>query len=352
MAITTLADLQKHLRWAIQLEHSTLAPYLYAYYSFKNVGTDDEPPAARIIRDVVIEEMLHLALTANVYNALGGEDLDLTDPAFFPTYPGPLPHHRPDLPLILHLEKCSLPLIANVFQAIEKPESAGAIPEDDRYGTIGQFYKAVQFGLEAINEFPGDRRRQVVRLFGYSGGRHGHLIRVTDLYSASLSIKQIVDQGEGSAQTEYTAEGGLAHYWKFNQLVDGTMPFRARDVYPVVSDPKIAELPAGPIQDLCQLFSDCYCLLLRALSQIYRQGDGSELIKTGVVYTLMSNALRPIACALVQTPIPGTDQNAGPSFERSTVPHAEIQRKATLLTGDFPSISSVADCLGELPRIE
>jgi hypothetical protein len=352
MAITSLTDLQEHVRWAIQLEHSTLAPYLYAYYSFKNAGTEDAPEAARIIKDVVVEEMLHMAHTCNIYNALGGEHLNLTDAYYFPTYPGPLPHHRTDPPLTLHLEKASISLISNVFQVIEKPESIGAIAEGDHYAAIGQFYKAIQIGLEAINEFPGDRAKQVTRIFGYGGGRHGHLVKVTDLYSASLAIKQIVEQGEGSAQTEYSPDGGLAHYWKFNQIVDGTLPFRARDIYPVVGDPKVAELPEGPVRELCQFFNDSYCLLLRALSKIYSQGDSSELVKQGSLFTLMDGVLRPAAQALVQTPIPGTDVNAGPSFEHSTAPQDDVERKAAILAEQFPRLEAIPQALKELPPID
>ena len=62
-------DLQQHLQWAIELEHSTLPPYLSALYSIKD-GANQE--AVEVIHSVFIEEMLHLTLAANILNAVGG----------------------------------------------------------------------------------------------------------------------------------------------------------------------------------------------------------------------------------------------------------------------------------------
>ena len=43
MAIATREDLQQHLQWAIELEHSTLPPYLTALYSIKD-GSNTQGP--------------------------------------------------------------------------------------------------------------------------------------------------------------------------------------------------------------------------------------------------------------------------------------------------------------------
>nr|MCU0322110.1 ferritin-like protein [Chitinophagaceae bacterium] len=55
--IKTIDSLKKHLQVAIELEHSTIPPYLCALYSIKE-GTN--VAASQIIRSVVIEEMLHM----------------------------------------------------------------------------------------------------------------------------------------------------------------------------------------------------------------------------------------------------------------------------------------------------
>ena len=58
MHIETAEDLQAALQVAIELEHSTIPPYLTAYYSIKP-GANAE--VAQLIYSVVIEEMFHMA---------------------------------------------------------------------------------------------------------------------------------------------------------------------------------------------------------------------------------------------------------------------------------------------------
>src|SRR3954467_5497791 len=67
--IETLDSLREHLQWAIELEHATLPPYLCALYS---LDRDRNPDAAEVVGSVLIEEMLHLTLAANILNAVGG----------------------------------------------------------------------------------------------------------------------------------------------------------------------------------------------------------------------------------------------------------------------------------------
>ena len=64
-----LEHLQSHLQTAIEVEHSTIPPYLCALHSIKD-GSNLE--AAQIVKSVVVEEMLHMILAANVLNAIGG----------------------------------------------------------------------------------------------------------------------------------------------------------------------------------------------------------------------------------------------------------------------------------------
>ena len=71
------------LQVAIELEHATIPPYLYALYS---IAPGTNQAAASIIRSVVLEEMLHLTLAANILNAVGGEPM-LDDPSLFPHIP-------------------------------------------------------------------------------------------------------------------------------------------------------------------------------------------------------------------------------------------------------------------------
>src|SRR5262245_10440365 len=78
--------LRRSLQAAIELEFATIPPYLTAYWSIK----DRRNPAAASIREVCLEEMLHLAICCNLLTAIGGSPA-LNTPAVVPSYPGPLP---------------------------------------------------------------------------------------------------------------------------------------------------------------------------------------------------------------------------------------------------------------------
>src|SRR6266550_1072087 len=89
--ITSLASLREHLQWAIELEHATIPPYLCALYSIK---PGHNAQAREVLSSVMVEEMLHLTLAANLLNAVGGRpELDI--PGMLPRYPQPLPHGDP-----------------------------------------------------------------------------------------------------------------------------------------------------------------------------------------------------------------------------------------------------------------
>ena len=68
--IKTLDSLRSHLQTALEVELSTVPPYLCALYSIKPGAN---PESSRLIRSVVMEEMLHMTLVANLLNAVGGK---------------------------------------------------------------------------------------------------------------------------------------------------------------------------------------------------------------------------------------------------------------------------------------
>src|ERR1700759_1622945 len=83
----TLDGLKSALQNAIELEHATIPPYLYALYSIRQ---DTNAEIAALIKSVVVQEMLHMAIDCNVLNAIGGHPR-IDDPRFVPKYPGHLP---------------------------------------------------------------------------------------------------------------------------------------------------------------------------------------------------------------------------------------------------------------------
>jgi hypothetical protein len=87
LLFNTLEQLHRHLQWAIELEHTTIPAYLYTMYT---IMPDTNQEAYSVIQSVVIEELLHMILAANILNAVGGQPC-LNYPGFVPEYPRPMP---------------------------------------------------------------------------------------------------------------------------------------------------------------------------------------------------------------------------------------------------------------------
>jgi hypothetical protein len=98
--ISTRQDLHAHLDLAIRVELTTVPPYLYAMYSI----VDQRSSPARLLRSIVVEEMLHAVLASNVLLGVGGSPR-FRSPAYVPRYPGWVPHHRPPLEVRLEAER-------------------------------------------------------------------------------------------------------------------------------------------------------------------------------------------------------------------------------------------------------
>ena len=101
----TLEDLKMNLQQAIELEHSTIPPYLVANFTLFNAQNQANQPLSDIIGSVLGEEMLHMSIACNVLNAIGGSPQINVKP-FIPTYPGHLPGGV-ETSLKVHLEKFS-----------------------------------------------------------------------------------------------------------------------------------------------------------------------------------------------------------------------------------------------------
>jgi len=67
--ISTLTELEDALQTAMQLEFSTIPPYLCAQWSINS--NSDPSNVAGLIQNIVIQEMLHFALAGNMLNAIG-----------------------------------------------------------------------------------------------------------------------------------------------------------------------------------------------------------------------------------------------------------------------------------------
>ena len=123
----TLQRLRDHLQTALEIEHATIPPYLTALVSIKR-GYNIE--VQKIIKTIIRQEMLHMALVANILNAIGGRP-KLYYRDFIPRFPSRLPGEvHPSL--VVPLEKCSIGLIRNVFMKIEEPVFTQQVMTDRR----------------------------------------------------------------------------------------------------------------------------------------------------------------------------------------------------------------------------
>jgi hypothetical protein len=318
------------LQAAIELEHSVIPPYLYALYSLIPGGNE---AAAGILRSVVTEEMLHLALAANLLNSVGGRPL-LDNPALLPRYPGPLPGTVDD-GLIVGLAPFSVALVRDTFMRIEQPERSldfgAADPAADEPLTIGQFYRRIRTTLVALGEgaFSGKRHHQVTTdlLPG--------AIAVTGVTSACQAIDTIIDQGEGTLTSPLEVVGtDVAHYYRFAEIVQGRRLIRNPDTGPGTPpdqryvyagapvpvhqaavraaplNPKTAGYPAGSAaRRACEAFNYSYTGLLKSLHATFN-GTPREL-KSAI--GLMGSLQKQATDMLAGTAARGA--SVGPSFE-------------------------------------
>src|ERR1700737_3535068 len=196
----TIPDLHDALQKAVQLEFATLPPYLYAMFSLRkgtNVAAYDR------FSSIVREEMIHMTLACNIFNAIGGRPI-LADKSTVPTYPGPMPFDIGDE----HGEKFVIELLpfgsAAVEQAmhIEEPEDplifelAAVTPS---FQTIGQFYQALDAALSRLDRGAwADPPRNQITDHPFLAGQ---VFSVTDYPSASKAISNIVSEGEGKKKS-------------------------------------------------------------------------------------------------------------------------------------------------------
>ncbi len=219
-----------HLQKAVYLELWTIPLYLTAAYSLQVPGSDAEhPPTLTPVRSpknpnrsreqlafnniysIVVQEMLHLELASNLFNALfagKGHSPKFTG-EWAPSYTQFPPWIGVTLPVQLGpVNEAQMALMA----AVETPEPTVDLPTNGPqsvYDSIGQFYKAIEQGVDQLwdslydpaaehrqkNEFdnptyPGDDYT------GFSATIGGD--SATARKQADQVIGAIIDQGEGS----------------------------------------------------------------------------------------------------------------------------------------------------------
>ena len=321
------ADLARYLQRAIELEHATIPPYLTAMYSLIP-GTNDE--IAALIRSVVIEEMSHMTIAANILVAIGGQPR-INHPAFIPAYPGPLPMGIGE-GLIVPIKAFSLDLVRDVFMKIEEPENPipiptfGATAVEPDYATIGEFYTAIRDKIDALGDsiFTVGPERQVLSWFGADV-----LWPIVDARSADQALAVVETQGEGTHADPFESGDVPAHYYRFGEIAHGRklirttdgyayggdlVPFDPAGVYPMIDNPCPADYPAGShLAQLSETFSFGYSNLLNVLHRGFNGAPRAIDSAIGLMYQL-----RLTAQTLMATPVGQGTRTAGPVFRYVT----------------------------------
>ena len=333
--ICTLESLKKDLQLAMQLELSTIPPYLTALYSIIegcNLEIKD------LIRSIVMQEMLHLLQATNILIAIGG-DPKIDNSSVVPHYPtiglpgGVLPRLR------VSLKKLTLMHVYEVFMGIEVPHNNSVdLPGGEiTNNTIGQFYKKINDCIHVLGDSIFLESR-VGRQVDWPWPNHtliGKLYVVTNVSSASDAIKEITEQGEGVSPFD-PKQGDLllsrlAHFYKYEEIVcqrkliktehggyayEGRpIPYNPQGVWPMKANPRSADIP---LNNNCyteaKAFHGAYRALLRNLQEIFSGTvNGTTGMKNAV--TIME-AMAVHARKLMWTKItPDDDETCGPVWD-------------------------------------
>ncbi|TYC68290.1 hypothetical protein FMN63_11445 [Stappia sp. BW2] len=231
------ARLGRLLQAALELEFSTVPPYLSAAFS---LGGDNRQVYQLILR-VAKEEMLHMTVVANLMNAIGiAPDIYQAIPA----YPFDLKVIEP--PLHLELESFSIEQVERLFMQIETPEDPVNFPtafadEEEPVETIGQFYEKI-IKILANDTIPGlfdNAARNAYKqisvdpnfvAFAYKNDSDHHTYPlapefdfvIRDKETAIRHLEWIVAEGEGSAPyNPLSPEDIPGHFYRFESIIKG-----------------------------------------------------------------------------------------------------------------------------------
>jgi hypothetical protein len=311
------------LQSAITLEFATIPPYLCALWSVK----DELHPIAASLREIVQEEMLHMAIACNMLAAIGGK-VKITADGFVPSYPGNLPGGvHPDLEVILGgLSKETLKKFLTIECPAEFPQNVEFdkdydVREPDH--SIGRFYDCID---EAFQKLPPEHRNLSVDR-QITGPRSWIVISKVEHVKRAVGI--IKSQGEGAESGPYDSSNkDLAHYFRFQEVHrrqklikkrDGTFKyvgnFGEPKVWPMKATP-MGGYQKGDVSDKVWRwlhgFDVAYSEVLRALESAWNGGGQGMLVLS--IQKMFE--LEKFAKPLMRTPIDGDREKMtyGPCF--------------------------------------
>ncbi len=354
MPIDTVEDLREHLQLAIQVEVATIPPYLYALYSIEDQATT----AAKYLRSVATEEMLHATLMANILLGVGGEPRFYSR-AVLSTHPSPWPNKIPEL--ILNLEACSHDVVETTFLGIEAPGRPEAPAQPDRYESQGQFYHALEQSIvrlaDKVDLFSDPQTdRQLHDQSGYvtvkyDDEKSGGLVVVDSVETALAATEVAIHQGEGVQEARYADPDHreLTHYAKFMDLTDGTVDIGS--VIPLVKNPMISAMPRD-VAAVAEFSNAIYSYLFVILDRLLAPDRPDRHHLVGILYGVMVGLLAPVSRYITTKPA-GNGEFWGPPFEYyhfATLDGAEdeLRRLGGALAAEHPALAPALAHLGRL----
>ena len=335
-----MASLKELLGHAVVLEFATIPIYLSAMWAIK----DSNCAAAKSIRNILQEEMLHMSMVCNMLVAIGGNPKIYSGNRLsFPSYlPGGV---HPELYLYLEgFNDCSL----RNFMEIELPDEVAEIIDyetkevvsltplcgSDKNGeehphqtfehntTIGALYTKIDDLFQDLQPEMNVERQL-----------SGPLARwvMADASSVSKAIDFIKEQGEGSegVTPESTGMDDLAHFYRFwevyyeKKIVKEGDTYYFKDPFPRPDVFKIGRTPFGGYQEqnvtpevwhLIYEFDKTYSRLVMLLEDAWTEGGGGQASLVKAVEVMFD--LEKYALPLIATPIPSSrdGDNYGPCF--------------------------------------
>jgi hypothetical protein len=260
-----------------------------------------------MIQTIVVQEMYHFALAANMLVAIKGT-LSVADSSFLPTYPTRVLPGEITLDCEVDLQPLSKDQLA-VFMEIEKPEFPPiALVLAKRPATIGAFYDTIAAGFRKVNPdidpaAPYVVIQDILTHMPIPAPKNGQILAIDDAIDAIDRIKQEGEGTEGSPEQPPDGQRQLAHYYVFKQI------YRGRKLKPdpngcwIWSDEPIT-LPTAPFSqstatpDPSADFNAKLSSLLISLQNSYTAGGAPPSIAAMVALenagkTLIKNGVRP-----------------------------------------------------------
>ena len=299
-------ELQPHLQGALELKIAAIPPYLTALFS---LCEGKNSTIREMLRGAVVDEMLHVALIANLLNAMRCPPV-LSASRLARGYPARLPLDATGVEL--SLKKFSLDLVRDVFMALDQSADRGDAPNlaAGARVTLGQFYGAIIEKLEELGDpvFIGDPALQFMDAVSYS---ERELFRVYNAESAIRALRLISGEGNCSA----SGAAGSARWHRLSQIVcapprSKAAAFDPASVINIVENSRASMYqPRSPVRAAVDAFNAAYCNVLAALNESFNgRPDRYELAVSGM-YGLTGLARSIVAIER------GDGTFAAPSFE-------------------------------------